>query len=120
MTSKRILVTGVSSFWGGRLAQVIERDPAVEAIIGVGTEDPTCELERTEFVRLGLQHALLKRIVQAAEIDTVIDTRLVVDSLTASPRVAHEANVIGTMNILAACGGPRSPVRKVVFMSSAH
>ena len=120
MTSKRILVTGVSSFWGGRLAQVIERDPAVEAIIGVSTDDPTCELDRTEFVRLGLQHALLKRIVQAAEIDTVIDTRLVVDSLTASPRVAHEANVIGTMNILAACGGPESPVRKVVFKSSAH
>jgi len=44
----------------------------------------------------------------------------VVDSLTASPRVAHEANAIGTMNILAACGGPNSPVRKVVFKSSAH
>jgi UDP-glucose 4-epimerase len=120
MSSKRILVTGVSSFWGGRLAQAIERDRSVEAIIGVSTEDPTCELERTEFVRVGLQHALLRRIVQAAEIDTVIDTRLVVDSLQASPRVAHEANVIGTMNILAACGGPDSPVRKVVFKSSAH
>ena len=71
-------------------------------------------------MRVGLQHALLRRIVQAAEIDTVIDTRMVVDSLTASPRVAHEANVIGTMNILAACGGPDSPVRKVVFKSSAH
>jgi UDP-glucose 4-epimerase len=44
----------------------------------------------------------------------------VVDSLQASPRVAHEANVIGTMNILAACGGPHTPVRKVVFKSSAH
>jgi len=120
MTSKRILVTGVSSFWGGRLAQAIEKDRSVEAIIGVSTEDPTCELDRTEFVRLGLQHALLRRIVQAAEIDTVIDTRLVVDSLQAPARAAHETNVIGTMNILAACGGPDSPVRKVVFKSSAH
>jgi UDP-glucose 4-epimerase len=123
MTSKRILITGVSSFWGGRLAQAIERDRGVDAIIGVGTEDPTCELGRTEFVRLGLQHGLLRRIVHAAEIDTVIDTRLVVDSLQASPRVAHEANVIGTMNILAACGGAGgdvSPVRKVIFKSSGH
>ena len=63
------------------------------------------ELERTEFVRVGTQHALLRRIVQAAEIDTVIDSRLVVDSVQASPRDAHEINVIGTMNILAACGG---------------
>jgi UDP-glucose 4-epimerase len=116
----RILVTGVSSFWGGRLAQALERDERVETIIGVSPEDPTLELERTEFVRVGTQHALLRRIVQAAEIDTVIDSRLVVDSIQASPRTAHEINVIGTMNILAACGGPDSPVRKVIFKSSAH
>jgi UDP-glucose 4-epimerase len=119
----RVLVTGISTYWGGRLAQAIEQDPSVEAIIGVSTDDPTCEFERTEFVRVGLQHALLRRIVDAAEIDTVVDARLVVDSLQASPRQAHETNVIGTMNILAACGGvggALSPVRKVVFKSSAH
>jgi UDP-glucose 4-epimerase len=116
----RVLVTGVSTYWGGRLAQAIERDPHVDAIIGVSPDDPTCEFERTEFVRVGLQHALLRRIVDAAEIDTVVDARLVVDSLQASSRAAHEINVIGTMNILAACGGPDSPVRKVVFKSSAH
>ncbi|MGH2946306.1 MAG: NAD-dependent epimerase/dehydratase family protein [Solirubrobacteraceae bacterium] len=116
----RVLVTGVSTYWGGRLAQAIERDRSVETVIAVSPDDPACELQRAEYVRLGLHHALLKRIVQAAEIDTVIDTRLVVDSLKASPRVAHEANTIGTMNILAACGGPDSPVRKVVFKSSAH
>jgi UDP-glucose 4-epimerase len=120
VSSRRILVTGISTLWGGRLAQALERDEDVEAIIGVSPDDPTCELERTEFVRVGLQHALLRRIVHAADIDTVIDTRLVVDSLHASARAAHEANVIGTMNILAACGGPDSPVRKVVFKSSAH
>jgi UDP-glucose 4-epimerase len=120
MPSRRILITGLSTFWGGRLAQAMERDPSVECVIGVSPGDPTCELERTEFVRVGTQHALLRRIVEAAEIDTVIDTRLVVDTLTASPRAAHEANAIGTMNILTACGGPDSPVRKVVFKSSAH
>ena len=120
MKSRRILITGVSTFWGGRLAQAIEGDPDVECVIGVSPEDPTCELTRTEFVRVGTQHALLRRIVQAAEIDTVIDTRLVVDSRLASARTAHEANAIGTMNILTACGGPDSPVRKFVFKSSAH
>jgi UDP-glucose 4-epimerase len=43
-----------------------------------------------------------------------------VSSVTAAPRVTHENNVIGTMNILAACSGPGSPVRKFVFKSSAH
>ena len=54
-------------------------------------------------MKVGAQHALLRRIVQAARIDTVLDTRLVVNSTTTSSRLAHENNVIGTMNILAAC-----------------
>ena len=120
MSARRVLITGVSSYWGGRLAQALEHDPDVEVIVGVSPDDPTCELTRTEYVRVGIQHALLKRIVQAADIDTVIDTRLIVDSALASPRAAHEGNVIGTMNVLAACGGRDSPVRKVVFRSSAH
>jgi UDP-glucose 4-epimerase len=99
---------------------VLETDPEIETIVGVSPEDPTLALERTEFVRVGTQHPLLRRIVHAARIDTVVDARLVVDSRTAPARTAHEQNVIGTMNILAACGGPDSPVRKVVFKSSAH
>ena len=120
MDSKRILITGLSTYWGGRLAQALEQDPAVEAIIGVDKTPPKVELERTEFVQVHNQHSLIQRIVQGAEIDTVVDTRLVVDSIVTSPRLAHENNVIGTMNVLAACSGPDSYVRKLVFKSSAH
>jgi UDP-glucose 4-epimerase len=120
MRSRRILITGLSTYWGGRLAAALEQHPEVDTIIGVDSRDPTRELERTEFVRIGTQHSLIRRIVQAAEIDTVVDTRLVVDSSWTSPREAHENNVIGTMNIVTACGGPDSPVRKFVFKSSAH
>jgi UDP-glucose 4-epimerase len=119
-TSKRILITGLSTYWGARLARELEQNPDVEAIVGVDSGDPAGELERTEFVRVGTQHALLRRVVEAAEIDTVIDTRLVVDSTVTSSRRAHENNVIGTMNILAACSGPASTVRKLIFKSSAH
>jgi UDP-glucose 4-epimerase len=119
-STRRVLVTGLSTYWGGRLAQALESFEHVEAIIGVDNENPTRELERTEFVKVSNQHSLLERIVRAAEIDTVIDTRLVVNSLMAPPRLAHENNVIGTMNILAACTGPDSPVRKFVFKSSTH
>ena len=120
MDSKRILITGISRYWGGRLAQALEAFPEVEAVIGVDNEEPQVELERTEYVKVGAQHALLRRVVEAAEIDTVVDTRLVVDSATTSSSKAHENNVMGTMNILAACTGSDSPVRKVVFKSSTH
>jgi UDP-glucose 4-epimerase len=117
---RRILVTGLSTYWGGRLARALERHPNVETIIGVDSEDPTRELDRTEFVRVSNEHALIRRIVRAAEIDTVVDTRLVVDSAVTSRGLAHENNVIGTLNIVAACAEADSPVRKLVFKSSAH
>ena len=63
-SDERSSITGVSTYWGGRLAQALERDPDVEAIIGVSPDDPTLALERTEYVRVGTQHALLRRIVQ--------------------------------------------------------
>ena len=120
MDRRRVLITGLSSYWGGRLAQALESFAEIEAIVGVDTKDPTRELERTEFVKVSNQHGLIQRIVRAARIDTVIDARLVVDSITTSRQRAHESNVIGTMNLLAACAGEGSPVRKFIFKSSGH
>jgi len=116
----RVLVTGLSTYWGGRLAQQLEQDDDVETIIGIDRTPPKVELERTEFVQVADAHSLIRRIVQGAEIDTVIDTRLVVDSTVTSPRRAHENNVVGTMNILAACSGADSCVERFVFKSSSH
>jgi UDP-glucose 4-epimerase len=118
--SRRVLITGLSTYWGGRLAQALEQDEEIEAIVGVDSRDPTLELERTEFVRVGTQHGLLRRIVDAAEIDTVVDSRMIPDSSVLPAREAHENNVIGTMNILAACSGEDTTVRKFVFKSSSH
>ena len=120
VSSRRILLTGLSTYWGGRLAQSLERDPGVEALIGVDRTPPKVALDRTEFVQVADSHSHIRRIVEAAEIDTVVDTRLVVDSIVTTPRRAHENNVVGTTGVLAACNGPDSPVRKVVFKSSAH
>src|SRR4051794_4999391 len=115
MPGKRILITGLSTYWGGRLAQTLERNPSVEAIIGVDSEDPTRELERTEFVRVSNQHTLIRRIVKAAEIDTVVDSRLVVASAVASPRLAPQKKGIGALYILPPRPKPDSPPRKLVF-----
>ena len=120
MRSRRILITGLSTYWGGRLAQALEQNPEIETVIGIDRTPPKLALERTEFVQVSDAHSLIRRIVDAAEIDTIVDTRLVVDSIVTSRSRAHENNVIGTMNVLAAAGGPSSPVRKLVFKSSAR
>ncbi len=120
MSSRRILITGVSSPWGGRLAQQLERDPLVEALVGVDVEDPRHELLRTEFVRLDLDPTLMRRILTAAAIDTVIDTRCHHDPLVVSPGRARQVNVEGTRKLLEACAAPELRLRKLIFKASAQ
>jgi len=115
----RVLVTGLSTYWGGRVAQALEQRPDVEVIVGLDADDPRVPLERTEFVRADSSYSILARIVQATEIDTIVHTHLIVDSTRAGSRRLHEINVIGTMNLLAAAGAAGSSVRKVVVKSSA-
>ena len=37
MDRRRVLITGLSSYWGGRLAQALESFAEIEAIVGVDT-----------------------------------------------------------------------------------
>jgi UDP-glucose 4-epimerase len=115
---RRVLVTGLGTFWGGRVAQALEHDPTVELIVGLDTTEPTVKLERTEFVRADQSYSILARIVRATQVDTILHTFLIVDSTRMSGRALHETNVIGTMNLLAAAGAPDSPVRHLVVKSS--
>ena len=115
---RRVLVTGLGTFWGGRVAQALEADPTVDVIVGLDTFEPSVELERTEFVRADESYSILARIVKAARIDTVLHTFLVADSSQMSPRTLHEINVIGTMNLLAAASAVDSPVKRLIVKSS--
>ena len=38
---KRVLVTGLATFWGGLVAQRLEDDPGVDVIVGLDTREPT-------------------------------------------------------------------------------
>src|SRR5580700_8472374 len=105
---RRVLVTGLSSFWGGRVAEALERRSDVDVIVGLDTKEPNVPLERTEFVRADQSYSILSRIVQATQVDTLLHTFLVTDSTTVSARQLHEQNVIGTMNLLAAAGAAGS------------
>ncbi len=114
----RVLVTGLGTFWGSRLAQELEARSDVEIIVGVDTTEPVLPLERTEFVRADSSYSILQRIVHATQVDTILHTHLIVDSTKLTGRAMHEINVIGTMNLVAAAGTADSPVRKIVVKSS--
>jgi UDP-glucose 4-epimerase len=117
---QRILVTGADTFWGGRMIQALESDPEVELVLGMGSRAPSVPFERAEFVRADQSYSIVQRIVKATQVDTILHTFMVTNSNDASRRKAHEINVIGTMNLLAAAGAAGSPVRHVIVKSSTQ
>lgn len=115
---RRVLITGVSRFLGGRLATILQADPSIEHVIGVDTVTPTASLGATEFVRADIRNPLIAKVISSAEIDTVIHMNVVATPIGAGGRTAmKETNVIGTMQLLAACQ-KASSVRKLVVKST--
>ncbi len=114
----RVLVTGLGTFWGSRIAQALEQRPDVDLVVGVDTREPRLPLTRTEFVKADASYTILRRMVRATQVDTVLHTHLEVDSTRTSSRRIHEVNVIGTMNLLAAAAAEGSAVNKIVLKTS--
>lgn len=115
---RRILITGIAGHLAGRLAQRLEADPEVEAIVGVDLEEPTLELERTEYVRADIRNPLVVKVLQTAEVDTVVHLNILATPTGAGGRSQmKEINVIGTMQLFAACQRAEA-LRRVVMKSS--
>ncbi|HVU71628.1 MAG TPA: NAD-dependent epimerase/dehydratase family protein [Mycobacteriales bacterium] len=118
MRPRRVLITGVSRYLGGRLATLLAEDPDVERVIGVDTVPPKADLGRTEFVRADIRNPLIAKVITTAEVDTVVHMNVIATPLGAGGRTAmKEINVIGTMQLLAACQKAPS-VRKLVVKST--
>src|ERR671937_1639776 len=101
---QRILITGISRFLGGKLAQRLERDPEVEYVVGVDLEEPEVDLDRAEYVRADIRNPLVVKVLQATEVDTIVHLNVVTTPTRVGGRTAmKEINIIGAMQLLAAC-----------------
>src|SRR5438132_13213977 len=101
---QRVLITGISRFLGGKLAQRLERDPEVEYIVGVDLDEPEVDLDRTEYVRADIRNPLLVKVLQAADVDTVVHLSIVATPTRVGGRSAmKELNVILARQLFAAC-----------------
>src|SRR6476469_6304192 len=114
-----VLVTGVSRYLGGRLAAMLSADPSVERVIGVDVVPPTGDLGRTEFVRADIRNPIISKVIASAGGDTVVHMSVLAQPSSAGGRtVIKEVNVIGTMQLLAACQKARSVSTLVVKSST--
>jgi UDP-glucose 4-epimerase len=116
--SKVVLITGVSRYLGGRLAALLAADPGIERVIGVDVVPPRQDVGRTEFVRADIRNPIIAKVIASAQVDTVVHMSVIATPFGAGGRTAmKEINVIGTMQLLAACQKAPS-LRKLVVKST--
>ena len=114
-----VLVTGVSRYLGGRFARLLTAEPSVQRVIGIDVIPPPHDIGDAEFVRADIRNPMIARIINQAEVDTVVHMNVIATPLSAGGRVSQkEINVIGTMQLLAACQKAPS-IRRLVVKSSA-
>jgi UDP-glucose 4-epimerase len=79
---------------------------------------PKTDLGDAEFVRADIRNPVIGKVISQAEVDTVVHMAVLATPLDAGGRaMMKEINVIGTMQLLAACQKAPS-VRKLVVKSS--
>ena len=113
-----VMVTGVSRYLGGRFTQLLQADPDISRVIGVDVVPPKQDLGDAEFVRADIRNPIIGKVISQAEVDTVVHMSVIATPVGAGGRATmKEINVIGTMQLLAACQKAPS-VRKLVVKSS--
>jgi UDP-glucose 4-epimerase len=114
-----VLVTGVSQYLGGRFVRLLTAEPSVSRVIGIDVIPPPHDIGSAEFVRADIRNPMIARIINQADVDTVVHLNVIATPLSAGGRVSQkEINVIGTMQLLAACQKSAS-IRRLVVKSSA-
>ncbi|MCB0870474.1 MAG: NAD-dependent epimerase/dehydratase family protein [Solirubrobacterales bacterium] len=104
MTDKRIVIAGISTRWGSELARSLRRQPGVGEIIGIDSRPPQLDLGSTEFVEADIRNPVISRILPSLEPDVLVHCGIVWYPEKGKPsRALHDINVIGTLQLLAAC-----------------
>jgi UDP-glucose 4-epimerase len=118
-TGRRVVITGIASHWAAELARRLEGDPTIDFIAGIDTTEPAGDLERTEFIEADIRNPVLARILPVTEADTVVHCGFLwYPEPGKSARALHDINVIGSLQLLAAC--ERTPtLRSLVVRGSA-
>ncbi len=114
-----VLVTGVSRYLGGLLARRLVKEPGVARVVGVDVIPPAQDIGGVEFVRADIRNPMIARVIESAGVDTVVHMNVIATPTFVGGRTPQkEINVIGTMQLLAACQ-KSSTVRRLVVKSSA-
>jgi UDP-glucose 4-epimerase len=117
-----VLVTGGARYLGAQVAARLAADPRIDRVIAVDGHEPPTDLatllaDTVEVVTADLTTGAAAELIGDERVTAVVHLAVAADPHAGGRAVAKEQNVIGTMQLLAAC--QQAPaVRKLVVRSS--
>ena len=112
---KRILITGVSGYIGGKIARALATDERVEKLVGIDIRAPQAPPTRLTFVQHDVRTPMAGLFHRHA-IDTVIHAAYVLPPIH-DRALMEDINVAGTRNVITAC--QQAGVNHLLYTSSA-
>ena len=112
-----VLVTGISRDIGRRFARAAASDPAIDRVIGVDVVPPHGDIGDVSFVRADIRSPVIAKVLAKEDVDTVVHMSVIATpGSTGGRHTMKELNVMGTMQLLAAC--QKSPTVKNLVVKS--
>ena len=113
-----VLVTGVSRDLGRRFARSLAAQPGVARVVGVDAMPPRGDIGDVSFVRADIRNPVIAKVIVKEDVDTVVHMSVIATPGTAGGRnTMKELNVIGTMQLLAAC--QKAPELRTLVVKSS-
>ena len=114
-----VLVTGAARHLGGLMVRTLVRDSSIDRVVGVDVVPPRRPLLGADFVRADIRNPVIGRVLADQQVDTVVHMGVIATPVQAGGRTAmKDINVIGTMQLLAACQKSES-IRRLVVKSTS-
>jgi UDP-glucose 4-epimerase len=115
-----VLVTGVSDLFAGRVARRLAEagpDAGIDRVVGIDAVLPAEDIGSVKYVRADIRTPVVAKVIAVEDVNTVVHLDL--RPSTAGRAAGKELNVIGTMQLLAACQRAAIVTKLVLGSSTA-